>query len=161
MAQAAAVRRSGPGWLGLLLLALVLVVPVALALSALGGAIHPSATGAPLTTGVQGQVLAGPTCPVELSDAALPGAALPIWACQRPVSGAVLVAFGGSGREVGRAVSDAQGYYFLGLPPGTYQIVPQPVEGLMGTAPPFSVTVTAGTPTLVEVTYDTGIRLPD
>jgi hypothetical protein len=76
----------------------------------------------------------------------------------RTVSGAVIVARDAAGHEAGRAVSDANGAYLLPLPPGTYEIVPQAVEGLMGVAPSESVTVTAGDPLQLDLHYDTGIR---
>jgi hypothetical protein len=37
-----------------------------------------------------------------------------------------------SGSEVGRAISNMGGAYLLPRAPGTYEIVPQPVAGLMG-----------------------------
>jgi hypothetical protein len=60
--------------------------------------------------------------------------------------------------EVGRAVSDAGGAYFLRLPPGTYEIGPPAVEGLMGVAAETTVTVPDGAPVQLDLRYDTGIR---
>ena len=100
-------------------------------------------------TGIRGRVLAGPTCPVEQ-----PGQS----PCIRAVSGAVLLALDSGGREVARAISDATGAYFLGLPPGTYRVVPQPVAGLMGIAAPATAIVTNGPPLKLDFEYDTGIR---
>jgi hypothetical protein len=102
-----------------------------------------------LATGVRGTVLAGPTCPVERPNES---------ACVRPVSGATILALDSSRAEIGRAVSDATGSYFLRLPPGTYEMVPQAVPGLMGIAAAATVTVTAGPPLQLDLHYDTGIR---
>ena len=101
------------------------------------------------TTGVLGRVMASPTCPVEQ-----PGRS----PCVRTVAGAVILALDSSGRETGRATSDTSGSYFLPLSPGTYRIVPQPVQGLIGTAPERTVTVMAGVPFQLDLDYDTGIR---
>ncbi len=102
-----------------------------------------------MTTGVQGLITAGPTCPVEQ-----PGQS----ACVRAVQGAVIVALDAADREVEWAVSDATGAYFLRLAPGTYRIVPPPVEGLLVTAGEETVVVGAGAPTHLDLHYDTGIR---
>jgi hypothetical protein len=76
----------------------------------------------------------------------------------RFVSGATILALDSAGHEVGQAESDAIGAYFLRLPPGTYEIVPQAVAGLMGVAAPTTVTVPDGTPVHLDLRYDTGIR---
>jgi hypothetical protein len=76
----------------------------------------------------------------------------------RAVSGATILALDSARHEVSRAISDASGAYFLRLPPGGYQIVPQPVEGLMGVAPETTVTVPDGAPVQLDLQYDTGIR---
>jgi hypothetical protein len=102
-----------------------------------------------LTTGVRGVVLVGPTCPVER-----PGQS----PCVRSVSGATILALDSARHELGRAISDAKGAYFLRLPPGTYEIAPQVVEGLMRVPAESTVTVPDGTPIQVDLQYDTGIR---
>lgn len=114
----------------------------------------PAASGTPslpplISTGVRGTVLAGPTCPVERAGES---------PCVRAVAGATIVALDPAGQEVDRVVSDASGSYFLPLPPGNYEVVPQAVQGLMGVAPPSSVDVTSGAPTELNLEYDTGIR---
>ena len=115
-----------------------------------GAGPSPGATDTPLfTTGVRGVVLAGPTCPVEQAGQS---------PCVRSVSGATILALDSSRHEVGRAISDADGAYLLRLPPGNYQIVPQPVQGLMGVAAKTSVTVPDGAPVQLDLQYDTGIR---
>jgi hypothetical protein len=111
-------------------------------------------TGDPLPngTGVSGTVTAGPTCPVVTNP--------PDPACaERPVAGAVLVIRDRGGSEVGRVTTAQDGSFAFQLAPGSYQLIPQPVKGLMGTAAPIDVRVEAGQPmTEVHVSYDTGIR---
>jgi hypothetical protein len=106
----------------------------------------------PAANGIRGVVVAGPTCPV-VTDPPDPACA------DRPVEGAVIVVVNGSGAEVARATSAADGTFAIGLAPGAYRVVPQDVEGLMGTADSQDVAVVAGEP-MAELTiaYDTGIR---
>lgn len=106
----------------------------------------------PADSTVSGTVVAGPTCPV-VTDPPDPACA------DRPVEGAVLVVTTLDGAEVARTTSDADGRFSLILAPGAYRLVPQPVEGLMGTAEPIGFAVEFGTPVLeLGVGYDTGIR---
>ena len=108
-----------------------------------GGGILPGGSG------IQGTVLAGPTCPVvSVND---PNCA------DRPVAGATIVVLDASGQEVGRTATDAAGHYAIALPAGPYMVEPQPVEGYMGTAGPLGATVGGGFVT-VDLGYDTGIR---
>jgi hypothetical protein len=111
--------------------------------------ISPSASAAGAGR-LHGQVVAGPTCPVVTEP--------PQPSCNaRPVAGAVLVVLDVSGHEVGRVTSGADGSFSLSLAPGNYRLQPQPVRGLMGTAPEQDVTVD-GSASTVTITYDTGIR---
>jgi hypothetical protein len=114
--------------------------------------VGESGTPLPTDSGVRGTVVAGPTCPV-VTDPPDPSCA------DRPVEGAVLVVTTMEGTEVGRATSDAEGAYAIALAPGVYRLVPQPVDGLMGTAEPMEFSVDWGMliPELI-VSYDTGIR---
>src|SRR5688500_13912350 len=106
----------------------------------------------PAATGVRGIALAGPTCPV-VTVPADPACA------DRPVEGAVIVALDDAGVEVARATTAADGTFTIGLAPGSYRLVPQLVEGLMGIATEQEIVVAAGEP-MAELTfaYDTGIR---
>lgn len=100
---------------------------------------------------LRGAALAGPTCPVVRDP--------PDPACDdRPVAGAELRIEDAGGAEVTRLTTDAGGRFEVSLAPGAYTLVPQPVDGLMGTAPPQSFEIAAGEPTELIVTYDTGIR---
>ncbi|MFM2106556.1 MAG: Carboxypeptidase regulatory-like domain [Chloroflexota bacterium] len=127
----------------LLALALVLV-PVA--------CVAPASTPGPAGT-LAGRAEAGPVCPVE----SVP----PDPACApRPVPGATVVVLDPDGREVVRATTDETGAFAVELPAGDYLVTGEPVEGLMGGAPPaVGATVVAGTATEpVVLAYDTGIR---
>lgn len=60
-----------------------------------------------------------------------------------------------------RAKTGADGMFVVDLAPGDYILVPQPVDGLMGTAQPVSMTVPAAgspAPSPFPLLYDTGIR---
>jgi hypothetical protein len=106
----------------------------------------------PADSTVTGTVLAGPTCPV-VTDPPDPSCA------DRPVEGAELIVTTQDGVEVDRVTSDADGHFSLTLAPGAYRLVPQSVEGLMGTAEPMDLAVELGMPALdLAVGYDTGIR---
>jgi hypothetical protein len=100
-------------------------------------------------SGIQGRVLAGPTCPVvTLNDPS----------CNdRPVPGATILVLDIRGTEVARLLTDANGNYAVALPSGPYTIEPQPVEGFMRVAEPVAVTVGDGVAS-VDLAYDTGIR---
>jgi hypothetical protein len=103
-------------------------------------------------TGLRGVVVAGPTCAVVI-DPPDPDCA------DRPVAGAVLVILDANGDEVARVTSAADGTFTVALAPGAYRLVPQPVEGLMGTAPELDVLVEMGEPPgELAIAYDTGIR---
>lgn len=102
-------------------------------------------------TGVGGIALAGPVCPVERVP--------PDPACApRPVAGATVVIRDGSGSEVARTATGADGSFFVELPAGEYDVQPQPAEGLLGTAASQTVTVVEGAAATVQLDYDTGIR---
>jgi len=117
---------------------------------ALGAACEPSTDeGTAVLTGL---VLAGPTCPVVRDP--------PDPACEdRPVPDAEIVIVDAENDEVASIRSDADGTFTVSLPAGEYQLVPQPVEGLMGTAPAMFITVADRVdPEPVAIVYDTGIR---
>jgi len=105
----------------------------------------------PDATGVSGMVTAGPTCPV-VTNPPNPNCA------ERPVAGAELVILDPDGNEVARTSAGEDGTFNIELAPGSYRIVPQPVDGLMGTAAPVDFVVDAGEPTELQISYDTGIR---
>jgi hypothetical protein len=69
----------------------------------------------------------------------------------------VVLVLDAAGKQVARVTSDGAGAFAVDLPPGHYRLVPQAVDGLMGTAPEQHVTI-GDTPQAVTITYDTGIR---
>ena len=130
-----------------LILGLLAAIAIVSACTAGAG---PSAT---TLVSIHGVASAGPVCPVER-----PGES----ACApRPVPGATIVVTTPSGAEVARTTTAADGTFTVDLAPGAYVLVPQAVDGLMGTAPSIQVTVpTADSPVPSPFTllYDTGIR---
>ena len=110
-----------------------------------------TAPDAPMIT-LRGRATAGPVCPVET----LP----PDPACDpRSVAAAEIVILNESGESVARVRTVDDGSFTVFLPPGAYELEPQAVEGLMGTASSVIVVLAEGViPDLVEIGYDTGIR---
>lgn len=99
---------------------------------------------------VSGIALAGPVCPVETNP--------PDPSCApRPVVDGTVLAVSDSG-EVVDSRTEADGRFSFLLPPGRYQIIAQPVEGLMSAPQPFDVEVLAEPVDLGVLMYDTGIR---
>ncbi len=112
----------------------------------------PSPT--PVAATLSGRVTACPTCAVVENP--------PDPACEDvAVGGALLLLLGAGDEEIARATSDADGRYSLTVPGGRYRLVPQPVDGLLGTAAAIAVTLEVGENQTVPITYDTGIRIPD
>jgi hypothetical protein len=123
------------------------------ALLALAACAPPGSRG-PVSSPVMvvGAVTAAPTCPVEHAP--------PAPACSaQPVPHAVILIQDANGRELESVASGPNGTFVTSLPPGSYRLVPQPVEGLLGTPAPISLEVQAGEKQAsVEIRYDTGIR---
>jgi hypothetical protein len=97
---------------------------------------------------VHGQVLAGPSCPVERASSPCP---------PRPVAGAVVSASTRDGSRHARTRTGTDGRFSLSLQPGTYRVV------VTGHAPAGStdtetVTVVRGGTTSVQLMLDSGIR---
>ena len=108
-------------------------------------------TGAVEEYAVTGYAHAGPVCPVQQDP--------PDAACaDRPVAGAVLLVVDDAGDVIGDIRTDADGRFESRLPAGNYTLVPQPVEGLLGTAQPQTFTTGRGLAPGVDLAYDTGIR---
>lgn len=118
---------------------------LALALALLGCQPADDATGT-----LSGQVVAGPVCPV-VRDPPDPACA------DRPVPDATLVVEAAGAGEAA-ITSDAAGHFEVALPPGDYVLVPQPVDGLMGTAAAQAFQIEADQTVELIVVYDTGIR---
>jgi hypothetical protein len=108
-------------------------------------------TGGVFGTGLLITAVAGPVCPVETIPAK-PECA------PRPVAGAIVHVSDAQGAEVATATTDATGTAFVAVQPGTYTVVADRVDGLMGEPPAQDAVVTDGTTTPVALMYDTGIR---
>ncbi|HSG77958.1 MAG TPA: hypothetical protein VLD62_00130 [Acidimicrobiia bacterium] len=110
-----------------------------------------SVTSTPPGFVVSGYVHAGPVCPVERTP--------PDPACaDRPVEDAVIEVETADGTWVARIQTGEDGTFSVVLPPAAYTFSPQPVEGLMGTAPEAEVVVIDADLAGVDIAYDTGIR---
>jgi len=110
------------------------------------------AAAGPVERQVTGTVTAGPTCPV-VTDPPDPSCA------DRPVADALLIFEDLAGHEITRVRSAGDGTFSLRLIPGSYSVIPQPVQGLLGTPGPTDLTVPPdGSIDPIAITYDTGIR---
>jgi hypothetical protein len=118
------------------------LVLVAVALASCGGAGAGDGT-----SGIRGQALAGPRCPVETQASPCP---------PFPYEGTVIVTDAASGEEF-TVETDSEGRFALSLEPGTYE-----VSIVSETSPPFAkpqtVTVEPGSFNEITVSVDTGIR---
>jgi hypothetical protein len=107
------------------------------------------------TSGTQGtlagDVVAGPTCPVERAEDPCPPKAVP----DREVD-----ILGTNGVVVTTATTDSKGHFSVALAPGTYTVTVPIKQGQIGMRQMSDVkaNVTAGQVTTVKVELDTGIR---
>jgi hypothetical protein len=99
------------------------------------------------TSGVRGQALAGPQCPVEIEGSPCP----PV-----PYEGTVVATDVESGAEY-TVDTDADGRFELPLEPGTYE-VSIVSDAQPPSAKPQTVTVEPGSFAEITVSVDTGIR---
>ncbi len=98
-------------------------------------------------SGIRGQALAGPQCPVEMADSPCP---------DLPWQGTVVATDTSSG-ETFTASTDADGRFELSLAPGTYEVTID-AASTPPTAEPLSVTVEEGSFAEIDLSVDTGIR---
>jgi hypothetical protein len=101
------------------------------------------------SSGIEGRVTIGPTCPVERPDSPCPDA--PSVATVRVLSGSDVVATGTSAKD---------GTFRIAVPPGTYTVEADPASGsaIARGIPVNNVVVHEGEFTHVDVTVDSGIR---
>jgi hypothetical protein len=101
----------------------------------------------PRGSGIEGQVLLGPMCPVVQEGQACP---------DQPYQ-ATLTVTSRNGVQVAQFQSDEQGRFRVSLVPGEYVLHPESPNGI-----PFAVdqsfTVETGRYTQITVLYDSGIR---
>jgi glucose/arabinose dehydrogenase len=96
----------------------------------------PRPTAAAVLGTIAGHALAGPTCPVVKFP--------PDPRCaDKPVVGAEIVVTDASGVEVARVRTAIDGAFSVDVPPGTYAVTAQPVEGYMRAPGPATVSVGA------------------
>jgi len=98
-------------------------------------------------TGVEGQVLLGPMCPVVRLDQPCP---------DQPYQ-ATLTVLNLAGERIAQVQADANGLYKLALQPGDYILHPESPNG-MPHAQDQPFTVIAGLFTKLDIVYDSGIR---
>ena len=99
------------------------------------------------TSGVEGQVLIGPMCPVVQEGVPCP---------DKPYQATVAV-LDEKRNKITQFESDAQGNFKIGLKPGTYLLAPESPNGFTR-ADEQTVTVIEGQFVRVTITYDSGIR---
>ncbi|MBV6397274.1 MAG: hypothetical protein HFACDABA_02884 [Anaerolineales bacterium] len=101
----------------------------------------------PIVSGVKGQALIGPMCPVLQTDIPCPDQPHPT----------TLVILTLDGREVTRFQTNAEGEFAVNLPPGDYILHPENANVLPFAADiPF--TVIENQFTNIIITFDSGIR---
>jgi hypothetical protein len=100
-----------------------------------------------VNSGVEGNVMIGPMCPVEREDTPCP---------DQPYA-ATIVIEDDDGNEVARTQSGEDGRYRIALPPGSYTLVPQS-PGTLPYASEQKVEVREGAYTQADISYDSGIR---
>jgi len=117
----------------------------ALCLVLTGCSLSPS----PSDSGIVGQVVIGPTCPVER----------PGMDCADKPYQATLTVLNPSGDKVTRFSTEADGTFHVALAPGDYILRPEPPDNMMMPyAAEQTFSVQAGRFTQVAVSYDSGIR---
>ena len=117
---------------------------------------EPTANAAPTATpvqaagsGIQGQALMGPTCPVVRIDEPCP---------DQPVQVTVDVLNADCTHKITAFTTDADGRFRIALQPGEYCLVPQPGAGGFPFGKPQNVVVEENAYTGVIISLDTGIR---
>jgi hypothetical protein len=111
----------------------------------------PPAAGGDGPARVTVQLSAGPVCPVETTP--------PDPNCDaRAVQNAEVTLYDAEGNEVDTATSNEDGTAEFEVEAGTYYVVAEPVEGLMGTPDPQAFAVLGGDRLELLFGYDTGIR---
>jgi hypothetical protein len=107
------------------------------------------ATPAPVDSGITGQTLVGPVCPVVIEGQD----------CADRAYQATITVSNLEGREIVRFQTDEQGNFRVPLAPGEYILHPEPPEGQpLPFAEEQRFTVVPGQFTRLVVLYDSGIR---
>lgn len=128
-----------------------ILLPFILCVVACSSVYTPASTDTPTPTdsGVQGQAVQGPICPVVRKDEECPDS---------PYQ-ALLTVRSPEGREIVQVQADEQGYFYIPLPPGSYVLHPEsPEDSPFPYADEQTFVVYPGQFTTIMVLYDTGIR---
>lgn len=120
----------------------IALVLVAVVLAACGS----DAGGEDATSGIRGQALAGPQCPVEVQGSPCP---------DLPWEGTVIATDAGSGAMT-TVTTDEEGRFEFSLDPGTYRVTI--AASSPTSARPQTVVVEADSFTEIVIAVDTGIR---
>ena len=120
--------------------------PTSATTTATTGTTSPATAAA--TSGIEGQVLRGPTCPVERQE-------MP---CEEPYEATIVVWDAARTQRVIIFDSDDDGRFHVGLSPGEYYVEPQGDQQGLPRPEPQTVTVPADTFVSLTLRYDTGIR---
>lgn len=123
-----------------------IIIAIAVAACGASGGTQPP----PANTGITGQVLLGPMCPVQTEYDPCP---------DQPIEAKVKV-LNQIDEEVANVQTDKEGRFTVDLPPGTYSLVPDVGGGGLGFTfgKPMVVDVIAGRYTEITLKVDTGIR---
>jgi len=105
--------------------------------------------GSAATAILQGKIRMGPTMPVQRMGGP-PAVA--------PVAGARVNITNADGVTIASVTTDADGNYTAHVAPGAYVVTVTPATRMLGKNAPRTVTVTPGTPTVLDIMLDTGIR---
>jgi hypothetical protein len=111
-------------------------------------ACSPPMTPAAVDSGVQGQAMLGPSCPVVQVDNPCP---------DEPYAGTLTILAEGSSQVVAQIQADAQGFYRIALAPGHY-LLRRESPGIRPFAADVPFLVQAHQFTRLDVVFDTGIR---
>ena len=111
---------------------------------------QPSGAENSALSGIQGQVLIGPTCPGPVQAGSATQCA------DKPLQ-ATFTVLNQSKQPVTQFETDAQGRFQVALPPGTYILQPE-TSNTLPRAAGQTVTVVKGQITDVQITFDSGIR---
>jgi hypothetical protein len=116
--------------------------------SGAAGRTDLSTCDATATSGITGLVLIGPMCPVMRQDEP----------CLDHPFAATLIIRDSQGWELCAVSSGEDGRFLVGLPPGSYELLPLMGPGGLPFAASQWVAVAPGQYTEVSVSYDSGIR---
>jgi hypothetical protein len=104
-------------------------------------------SGGTASQGIEGKVLLGPACPVEIQGSPCPDVPIP----------AEVIVNDLDGNKVASQMADKDGRFRIGLDPGTYEVTAGHLKGIQF-AKPATVTVGSDAYTHVDVLVDSGIR---